>query len=96
MSPSLQAAPSGGDSSWRPSPAALLADASAYYLTEATTNAKRAADQLKALARHRALSREQVHRLRSAAAAAGMAAEVAERLRWELLGIWRGEVALLR
>ena len=74
----------GGDGAWRPAPAALLADASAYYLTEATTNAKVAAEQLEALARHRALSREQVHRLRSAAAAAAMAAEVAERLRWEL------------
>ena len=84
MSPSLQAAPSGGDRSWRPAPAALLADASAYYLTEATTNAKGAADQLEVLARHRALSREQAHRLRSAAAAAAMAAAVAERMRWEL------------
>ena len=86
MSPSLQAAPSGGDGAWRPAPAALLADASAYFMTEATTNAKAAADQLEALARHRGLSREQSHRLRSAAAAAGMAAEVAMRLRWELLG----------
>jgi hypothetical protein len=76
----------GGDSSWRPAPAALLAEASAYYLSEATTNAKSAADQLEALAGHRGLSREQAQRLRSAAAAAGMAAEVAMRLRWELLG----------
>ena len=87
MTPLSPAAPSGGEGSWRRAPAALLAEASAYYLTEATTNAKGAADQLEALARHRALSREQVHRLRSAAAAAGMAAAVAERKRWELLGI---------
>ena len=86
MQPLSPAAPSGGDGSWRPAPAALLAEASAYYLTEATTNAKGAADQLEALARHRALSREQAHRLRSAAAAAAMAAAVAERMRWELLG----------
>ena len=84
MRPSSQAARSGGDSSWRPAPAALLADASRYHLSEANTNVKGAAEQLEALARHRALSREQVHRLRSAAAAAAMAAEVAERLRWEL------------
>ena len=83
---SSQAAPSGGDVSWRPAPAALLAEASAYYLAEASANAKGAADQLEALAGHRGLSREQAHRLRSAAAAAGMAAEVAERMRWELRG----------
>ena len=76
MQPSSQAAPSGGDSSCRPAPAALLAEASGYYLAEATTNAKGAADQLEALAGHRGLSREQAHLLRSAAAAAGMAAEV--------------------
>ena len=71
-------------SGWQEAFSALLADASAYYLTEAITNAKRAADQLEALARHRALSREQAHRLRSAAAAAGMAAAVGERMLWEL------------
>ena len=76
----------GGDASWRPAPAALLADASAYYLGHATTNAKGAADQLAALAGHRGLSQDQVQRLRSAAAAAAMAAAVAERMRWELLG----------
>lgn len=76
----------GVDASWRPAPAALLADASAYYLGHATTNAKGAADQLAALAGHRGLSQDQAERLRSAAAAAGMAAAVAERMRWELMG----------
>jgi len=86
MQPSSQAAPSGGDGIWRPAPASLLSDASAYYLGHATTNAKGAADQLEALAGHRGLSQDQAHRLRSAAAAAAMAAAVAERMRWELMG----------
>ena len=85
MSPSSQA-PKGADASWRPATAALLADASAYFLTEATTNAKVAADQLAALASHRGLSQDQAQRLRSAAAAAAMAAAVAERMHWELMG----------
>ena len=92
MSPSSQA-PQGAGGAWRPAPAALLADASAYYLGHATTNAKGAADQLEALAGHRGLSQDQALRLRSAAAAAAMAAAVAERIRWELMG---ADAALLR
>ena len=84
IQPFSPAAPSGGDDVWRPSPAALLADASRYHLSEATTDAQGAAEHLEALARHRGLSREQAHRLRSAAAAAGMAVAVAERMLWEL------------
>jgi len=76
----------GGDASWRPAPAALLHDASRYHLSEANTDAMEAARHLEAIARHRGLSREQAQRLRSAAAAATMAAAVAERMRWELMG----------
>ena len=71
---------------WRLGPAALLSNASAYYLDQATTSEKGAADQLEALASHRGLIRDQTLRLRSAAAAAVMAAAVAEPMRWELLG----------
>ena len=86
MQPLSPAAPSGGNGSWRPAPAALLADASRYHLSEANTDAIEASGHLEALARHRGLSREQANRLRSAAASAAMAAAVAERMRWELLG----------
>ena len=86
MTPLSPVAQTGDEGAWRPAPAALLADASAYYLTEATTNAKGAADQLAELAGHRGLSQDQAQRLRSAAAAAAMAAAVAERMRWELMG----------
>ena len=86
MRPSSQAAPSGGDASWRPSPAALLADACRYHLSEANTDAMEAARHLEALAGHGGISKDQAKRLRAAAGAAAMAAEAAERLRWELLG----------
>ena len=86
MRPSSQAAPSGGDASWRPSPAALLADAAGFHLTEANTDAMEAARHLEALAGHGGISRDQAKRLRAAAGAAAMAGEAAERLRWELLG----------
>ena len=84
MRPSSQAAPSGGDGSWRPAPAALLADASRYHLSEANTDAMEAARHQEALADHGGISREQARRLRAAAGAAAMAAAVAERMLWEL------------
>ena len=84
--PTSSQAPNGADASWRPSPAALLADASRYHLTEANTDAMEAARHLEALAGHGGISKDQARRLRAAAGAAAMAGEAAERLRWELLG----------
>jgi hypothetical protein len=86
MPPFLQATRTGGDSLWRPAPAALLADACRHYLSEASSEANEASRNLETLAGHVGISRDQARRLRAAAGAASMAAQAADRLRWELLG----------
>ena len=84
MAPSSQAAPMGGDASWRPSPAALLADASRYHLSEAQALAQEAARHLEALAAVAGISRDQRRRLHCLASCAELAGEGAERIRLEL------------
>ena len=84
MAPSFQAAPVGGDISWRPSPAALLLDASQYHLSEAQALAQEAARHLQALATVVGITPDQARRLRSLAGCCATAAEAAERIGQEL------------
>jgi hypothetical protein len=74
----------GGDTSWRPSPGALLADASQYHLSEAQDLAQEAGRHLAALAEVVGISRDQRRRLQSLAGCCAAAAEGAQGLGLEL------------
>ena len=84
MAPSFQAAPVGGDTSWRPSPGALLLDAAEHHCAEAQALAQEAARHMEAMATVIGISPDHARRLRSLAGCCATAAEAAERIGQEL------------